>query len=261
MARMAKELKLINVNDIVANENQPRKYFDTEAIMELAESIKGVGIIQPLSVSEGENNKYDLISGERRLKAAKIAGLTAVPCVIIKAEADDKELISLVENIQREDLNYIEEARAYRRLMEEYGFTQQQLAERVGKKQSTISNKIRLIKLGDEVLSRLIEYKLTERHARALLQIPDTETRLKAVEIIKKNDLSVKQTEQLAERLKGEVLINSGKTNVKNVFNYKIYTNTIKQAYEMIARTGMEARYFETCYDDRVEIKITIPID
>ena len=261
MARMSKELKLIAIEDIVANENQPRKYFDTQAIMELADSIKGVGIIQPLSVSVRSDGKYSLISGERRLRAAKIAGLKAVPCVLIQAKTDDIDLIALVENIQREDLNFIEEARAYQRLMEEYGFTQQQLSDKVGKKQSTISNKIRLIKLGDEVLAKLIEYNLTERHARALLQIPDTEMRLQAVETIKKNDLSVKQAEQLAERLKSDVLINSGKTNIKNKFNYKIYTNTIKQANDMICKTGMDAKYTETCFDDKVEIKIIIPFN
>ena len=134
MARMSKELKLIAIEDIVANENQPRKYFDTQAIMELADSIKGVGIIQPLSVSVRSDGKYSLISGERRLRAAKIAGLKAVPCVLIQAKTDDIDLIALVENIQREDLNFIEEARAYQRLMEEYGFTQQQLSDKVGKK-------------------------------------------------------------------------------------------------------------------------------
>ncbi len=261
MTKMAKELKLIPVGDIIANVNQPRKYFDDESIAELAASIRGVGIIQPLSVSDAGGGRYHLISGERRLRAAKLAGLDKVPCVLIRAEQEDVELMALVENIQREDLNYIEEARAYVQLIERYSFTQAQLAEKVGKKQSTISNKLRLLKLGEEVLDAAVKNNLSERHARALLQVPDTEMRLKAVETIIKRDLNVRQTEDLVEKLKNEVLMNSGKKNIKNVFNYKIYTNTIKQAYDTILKTGIEADYNETQFDDRVEVRIVIPID
>ncbi len=261
MTKMAKELRLIPVEDIIANVNQPRKYFDDESLQELAVSIKGVGIIQPLSVSEAGGGKYNLISGERRLRAAKIAGLNKVPCVLIRAEKEDVELMALVENIQREDLNYIEEARAYVQLIDRYNFTQGQLAEKVGKKQSTISNKLRLLKLGESVISLVVDNNLSERHARALLLIPDTEMRIKAVDTILKRDLNVRQTEELVERLKSEVLMNAGKKNIKNVFNYKIYTNTIKQAYDTILKTGIDADYNETQYEDRVEVKIIIPID
>ena len=261
MAKMAKELRLISVNDIIPNKDQPRKYFNDDAIGELALSIQSVGIIQPLSVQAREDGKFDLISGERRLRAAKIAGLAKVPCVMIRADKEDTELMALVENIQREDLNFIEEARAFDQILRKYGFTQQELAEKVGKKQSTISNKLRLLKLGDEIISILSESSLTERHARALLKIPDTEIRIKALKAIIKRDLNVRQTEELAEQLKNEVLINSSKTNVKNVFNYKIYTNTIKQAYDTILKTGLQADYNETKYDDHVEVKIIIPIE
>lgn len=261
MTKMAKELRLIPVEDIIANINQPRKYFDDDSLQELAASIKGVGIIQPLSVSETAGGKYNLISGERRLRAAKMAGLNKVPCVLIRAEKEDVELMSLVENIQREDLNYIEEARAYMQLIDTYNFTQGQLAEKVGKKQSTISNKLRLLKLGEDVITKVVSNNLSERHARALLQIPDTEMRIKAVETIVKRDLNVRQTEELVERLKSEVLMNAGKKNIRNVFNYKIYTNTIKQAYDTILKTGIDADYNETQFEDRVEVRIVIPIE
>lgn len=261
MTKMAKELKLIPVGDIIANVNQPRKFFDDESIAELAASIRGVGIIQPLSVSDAGGGKYNLISGERRLRAAKVAGLDKVPCVLIRADQEDVELMALVENIQREDLNYIEEARAYVQLIDRYHFTQAQLAEKVGKKQSTISNKLRLLKLGEEVLDAALKNNLTERHARALLQVPDTEMRLKAVDTIVKRELNVRQTEDLVEKLKNEVLMNSGKKNIKNVFNYKIYTNTIKQAYDTILKTGIVADYNEMQFDDRVEVRIVIPIE
>lgn len=261
MAKMAKELRLISIDDIIPNKDQPRKYFNDDAIGELALSIQSVGIIQPLSVQAREDGKFGLISGERRLRAAKMAGLAKVPCVMIRADQEDTELMALVENIQREDLNFIEEARAFDQILRKYGFTQQQLSEKVGKKQSTISNKLRLLKLGDEIISMLSGSNLTERHARALLKIPDTQIRIKALKAIIKRDLNVRQTEELAEQLKNEVLINSSKTNVKNIFNYKIYTNTIKQAYDTILKTGLQADYNETKYDDRVEVKITIPID
>jgi len=261
MVRMAKELRKINVEDIIANKDQPRQYFDEAAISDLAESIKQVGIIQPLTVRERFDSKFDLISGERRLRASKLCGLTSVPCVVIKVEDVELDVMSLVENIQREDLSFIEEARAYSKLIDTYGFTQAQLSEKVGKKQSTISNKLRLLKLGDEVLSKVVANNLTERHARALLGIPDTGMRLRAIDTIVKRDLNVRQTEDLVEKLKSEVVMNSSKTNVKNKFSYKIYTNTIKQAYETIVNTGLDADYDEVKYDDRVEVKIIIPIE
>ena len=261
MAKMAREIQLIPIDLVVANKNQPRKYFDEDSINELAESIKGVGIIQPLSVKEAYEGKFVLISGERRLRASKVAGLTKVPCVIIRADALDSELMALIENIQREDLNYVDEARAYVQLINNYGFTQKQLAEKVGKKQSTISNKMRLLKLGSEVLALAVENRLTERHARALLSIPDTAARIKTIRTIKEKELNVRQTEDLVLRIKGEVLLKSSNKRIKNVINYRIYTNTIKQAYDVIKKTGIDVDYDEKQFDDRVEVKIVIPLD
>jgi ParB family chromosome partitioning protein len=195
MAKMSKELQSIPVDCILPNKNQPRKTFDDDTLGELAASIRAVGIIQPLSVERIQDGTYTLISGERRLRAAKLAGLTHVPCVLIRAEEKDLDVMSLVENIQREDLNYVEEAKAYEKLIEKYGFTQKDLSEKVGKRQSTISNKLRILKLGHKVLAKITECGLSERHARALLNIPDTEMRLQAAETIAKKNLSVRQTE------------------------------------------------------------------
>lgn len=262
MARMVKTIQVINIDDIIVNINQPRKVFNDDTLQELADSIKAVGIIQPLTVKEITGGKFALISGERRLRASRIAGLTTVPCVLLRGDdGEDFELMSLIENIQREDINYFEEARAYKQLIERYGITQAQLAERIGKTQSTVANKLRLLKLGDEVIDKVIEYRLTERHARVLLKIPDTQMRLKAIETIRNKELNVKQTEELVNKLQGDVVMNSGRGNIKNSFNYRIYTNTIKQAYEMIKKTGLGADYSENRYDDRVEVVITIPIE
>ncbi len=255
------ELKNVRISRIFPNPDQPRRFFDEENIRELAESIKELGIIQPLTVIEKQNGYYELVSGERRLRAAEVAGLEKVPCVIIDPTEEEKELIMLVENIQREDLTYIEEARAYKKIIDSHDLTQTELAEKIGKKQSTISNKLRLLRLGDEVLDKLMDSNLSERHARALLSIPDTEMRLKAIDIIISRDFSVRQAEQLAEKLKSEVVLRSSneKKNIKTVFNYKIYTNTIKQSYDAIVRSGKEAIYDEEQYEDKVVVKITIP--
>ena len=261
MAKMLKEIRVIDVDDILVNVNQPRKNFYDDTLRELADSIRAVGIIQPLTVKEMDNGKYALISGERRLRVSKIAGLSSVPCVLLRGDGEDFELMSLVENIQREDINFIEEARAYRQLIERYGITQQQLAERIGKTQSTVANKLRLLRLGDEVIDKVLEYRLTERHARVLLKIPDTEMRLKAIETINSKEMNVRQAEELVNKLQQEVVMNSGRSNIKNSFNYRIYTNTIKQAYEMIKKTGLGADYSENRYDDRVDVVITIPLE
>jgi ParB family chromosome partitioning protein len=202
-----------------------------------------------------------LISGERRLRAAIKAGLERVPCVLIRADEEDLHLMALVENIQREDLNFIEEAKAYQQLIDTYHFSQVELADKIGKKQSTISNKLRLLRLGDEVIHMVVDNALTERHARALLAIPDTEQRINALNTIIKRDLNVRQTEELVEKLKSEVMLTSSRRTIKNIFNYRIYTNTIKQAYDTIKKTGIDADYNETQYDDRVEVRIVIPIE
>lgn len=256
-----KELQYVKTARIVPNPDQPRRYFDDENIRELAESIKELGIIQPLTVIDKNNGFYELVSGERRLRAAQSINMERVPCVIISPSDEEKELIMLVENIQREDLTYIEEARAYKKIIDSHNLTQTELAEKIGKKQSTISNKLRLLRLGDEVLDRLTQANLSERHARALLSIPDTSLRLKAIDIIISRDFSVRQTEQLAEKLKSEVVLRSSseKKNIKTVFNYKIYTNTIKQSYDAIIKSGKDAIYDEEQYDDKVVVKITIP--
>ena len=256
---MSRVIEEISISNIEVNRNQPRKYFDEDSLRELAESIRSLGIIQPLTVRQTAFNRYEVVSGERRLRAAKIAGLEKVPCIVTGINSFENDLAALIENVQREDLNFYEEALAYRRIMDEYGLSQEELAKKVGKKQSTISNLIRLLGLSDEVMEVILENNLSQRHARCLLSLPDSKTRLKAAEEIARRDLNVKNSEALVKRLKDEVVINSSRTNVKNVFNYKIYTNTIKQAYTSIYNTGLDCDYSENDFDDRIEVVITIP--
>ncbi len=259
MAKVKREVKVIDINNIKVNVNQPRKIFDEESIKELAQSIKEVGIIQPLTLKQIGFNEYEIVSGERRYRASKEINLKSVPAIIIEANNETYEMISIIENIQRKDLNFFEEAMAYKKLMEEFSLTQGELALKVGKKQSSISNIIRLLSLAPEVVEIIIRNNLTQRHARALLKLPDSEMRLKAINEIARKDLNVRDSEILIEKLKQEVILNSNRKNVKTIFNYKIYTNTIKKAYDNIIRTGLDCDYKEAEYEDRIEVVITIP--
>ena len=180
---------------------QPRKRFEDEALHDLADSIRTHGIIQPLTVRRLSSGYYQIIAGERRWRAAKLAGLTEVPAVII--EADDRKTmeLALIENLQREDLNPIEEANGYKSLMEDYGLTQEEAAKRVGKSRPAVANALRLLALPDPVCQLLEEGKLSAGHARAILAVPSGEAQMKLAKKVVADGLSVRQTESLAKRL------------------------------------------------------------
>ena len=189
---MNNQITQIDIDKVIPNIYQPRKYFNEQAIEELSQSILEHGIIQPLTVRmRGEI--YELVAGERRLRAAKLANLKTVPCNIIDITDTESAEIALLENLQREDLNYIEEAEAYYNLINEHNFTQDEVAKRIGKKQSTIANKLRLLKLNKEVRELCLTNNLTERHARALLTVPDEKLQLKIVQKIISSGLNVKK--------------------------------------------------------------------
>lgn len=191
----------IEISKIEANPYQPRTKFDEEALNELAQSIKELGIVQPLTVRKINNNSYQLIAGERRFRAAKIAGLTKVP-VYIRVADDDKMLeLALVENIQREDLDSIEVAISYQRLIDEIKLTQESLSERVGKKRSTISNYLRLLKLPAEIQKGIREKRLLMGHARALVNVDDPKSQLNIFQLTVENDYSVRKVEELVREL------------------------------------------------------------
>ncbi len=195
-----KEALLLKTSQLEPNKDQPRKKFDEEAIEELAQSIKQYGIIQPIIVCK-KDDYYQIIAGERRWRAAKKAGIREVPVVV--KEYTDKEIaeISLIENIQREDLNPIEEAKSYKRLIDEYKLTQEELSERVSKSRTEIANKMRLLKLHDEVQKMLISGALSAGHARALLGLESKKDQLKAANEIIEKSLSVRQTEDLVKKM------------------------------------------------------------
>lgn len=234
---LEKVYKQIDIEKIKANENQPRTIFDDEKIAELAKSIKENGLIQPLIVRK-YNRNYQIIAGERRYRACKLAGLKTVPCII--KDIDDKQMdtYAIIENIQREDLTPIEEANAYKTLIDTYGMSQTELANKVGKKQSTIANKLRLLKLSDEVKDALKSKQITERHARAMLSLQPEKQEEVLHEVIDKS-LNVKQTETLIN--KPPKIKKKNKGTVKAVSrNFKIAINTINQATDLILKSGVE---------------------
>ncbi|MCD6362773.1 MAG: ParB/RepB/Spo0J family partition protein [Synergistetes bacterium] len=198
-----KELKEIPIDSIVLNPYQPRRMIDPESLKELAESIKEMGVLQPIIVRSIGKERYELVAGERRWRAARLAGLEKIPAMIMEATEKETLVFALVENLQRADLNPIEEAHGYKRLMLEFNLTQEEIAQMVGKKQSTIANKLRLLKLPSLVQERVIDGTITERHARALLKLPSESEILKALKQIEQRKLNVNQTEELVNKMLG----------------------------------------------------------
>lgn len=254
-----KEVIYIEVDKIIPNLYQPRKYFDEEALNELAQSIKQYGVIQPITVRALWDG-YELVAGERRWRASQLAGLTEVPCTVVDIGDRESAEIALLENLQREDLNYMEEAEAYYNLIKDHSFTQEQLAEKMGKKQSTIANKLRLLKLSDSVREKCLINNLTERHSRALLSLPTEELQLKVLDEVVKKGLNVKSTEELINKellkLAGTELNSKGKKKILGSFPAKIYVNSIKQVFD---KFKIPAQYKTKEHDDYVQIIVNIP--
>ncbi len=249
----------IPVEFIIPNPEQPRKVFTDNELEELTNSIREYGVLQPLLVKRAEGKKFILIAGERRLRASKLAGLHRVPVIIKDLEEPEAALIALVENVQREDLNFLEEARAYKKLMEDFNLTQGEIAKRVSKQQSTISNKIRILALPEELQQMLMTNKLTERHARALLKLGDEDDRRKILKRVIDNNLNVKQTEKLIEDFLAGKEKAYRKKNKINYISYKIYLNTIRKAFNQVKNVEKNARFIENDQGEFMEVKILIP--
>ena len=231
---MNKEIMNVKIDSIFPNTYQPRKFFNEEALNELSLSIKEHGIIQPITVRKiGE--KYELVAGERRWRAARMASLEFVPCNIIEITDTQSAEIALLENLQREDLNFIEEAEAYYNLINDHKFTQEELAKRMGKKQSTIANKLRLLKLDEDVRLLCLKNNLSERHARALLSLPTKELQLKVIKKIISNSLNVKKTEELINNellklaLELSIVANTNMIIANRILKYIEIQNNLKE--------------------------------
>jgi ParB family transcriptional regulator, chromosome partitioning protein len=261
MMKTEREILNIPIIYIRQNENQPRRVFNQNTLLELSESIKEYGVLQPISVRKNSDTHFELVAGERRLRASQLAGLEKVPAIIIDINNTESAVLALIENLQREDLNYIEEADGYHRLIQEHNFTQDELARQIGKKQSTIANKLRILKLEENVKEKLIINGLTERHARALLKLPDEKSQLLVIDEILKKDLNVKKTEELIEDIIQSRNENKNDTIDKKVkykwsINPKIVTNTLKQIMD---KNGINAIYSHRDNEEYLEIVVRIP--
>ncbi len=195
-----KKITMISIDLIRPNPYQPRRKFDNSTMDELCRSIQQYGVIQPINVRKVNNTHYELVAGERRLRAAAMAGHKEVPAIIVDIGEDDSAIMALIENLQREDLGYLEEAEGYRNLIKEHGLTQEELAQKIGKSQSTIANKIRILRLSPMVKKILSDNGLTERHARALLKIDDEQIQLKVLQKVCDRGLNVRKTEELVQK-------------------------------------------------------------
>lgn len=226
-----KEVTTVDLNKIEPNVNQPRKMFNEDSIHELADSIKQHGLIEPLIVQEAKNGFYTIIAGERRWRAARIAGMKEIP-VVIKEYTDEQVMeIALIENIQREDLNAIEEAEAYNRLIEEYHLKQDEVAERVSKSRVAITNSLRLLKLDERVRDMIIEDKIKSGHGRALLAISDGEEQYQMAVQIFDHKLSVRETEKLVKKVMSDKTKTENKSKPEeeqNVLIYKDFEEKLK---------------------------------
>ena len=248
---------LCDIDKISANPHQPRSYFDEDKLQQLADSIREMGIIQPLLVTRGKGNRHTLVAGERRLRAASLAGLDEVPVIIKDVTDEQAAALALIENLQREDLHFLEEAEGYEQLMEQFHLTQEAMAARVGKKQSTIANKLRLLRLSPAVRKVLVDAGLSERHARALLKLDDDAKRLEVLEVVVAKNYSVRQTEEYINKLL-EDNQQEKRRRMVIVNDVRIYLNSIKQVVNAIKDVGIPVNMEQTVEGDEVIVSVRI---
>ncbi len=252
-----RETKTVSIDEIRPNPYQPRIDFDDEALMELSQSIRENGLIHPITVRR-EQDGYEIVAGERRYRAMKIAGMIEIPVVVIDADEVQMAEMALVENIQRENLSAIEEAKAYVQIMKTSGISQSQLALKVGKSQSSIANKIRLLQLDEEVQQAVTARKISERHARALLALPK-EKQPKAMETIIKKGMTVAQSEKMIQKENVEKPVKQKKVFKGLTRNIKIGINTIDQAVAMIEKSGIAVHREISEEEDEVIVTLHFP--
>lgn len=246
------------VDAIVPNPDQPRKYFSQEGLNELADSIRVHGILQPLSVRRKEGG-YELISGERRLRAARLAGQREVPCMIVSADDETSSLLALVENLQRRDLDFVEEAAALARLIRTYHLSQEEAARKIGKSQSAVANKLRLLRLPPDVLALLREQGLTERHARALLRLEAPEAQRAAAHYIVDHALTVAKSEQYIAALLAQTPPPLHPKPTYIIKDIRFFLNTISKGIMLMREAGVSAACDRQETGDSIVLTIRIP--
>lgn len=246
------------IDAIHPNPNQPRRTFSQPELEELSRSIRELGVLQPLTVRR-RDGQWELVAGERRLRAARLAGLEEVPCLSIQADSQSSSLLALVENLQRRDLDFWEEALALRRLLDTYHLSQEEAARRIGKSQSAVANKLRLLKLPGQVLSLLRDSGATERHARALLRLDGPEQQLEGARQVAEHGLTVAQTEAMVD---GMLMAKAPPARKRPTFiikDVRLFLNTITRSLDVMRSAGVDAQCDRQDSDEAITLTIHIP--
>lgn len=249
------------LSSIFPNPDQPRKEFSAAGLAELANSIRQYGLLQPITVRDTGNGQYEIIMGERRYRACQMLGLTHIDAIVLPATGRESALMALVENLQREDLHFFEEAEAYASLIENYQMTQDELSRRLGKSACTIANKLRLLRLDPNLRAFIFEENLSERHARALLRLPDGPGRMRIAGQAAANNLTVRETEALVERALARLPVPPPppRRMISLVRDHRLYMNAIKGIVEQMQETGIPAEYSVMEYGESIELRIILP--
>lgn len=252
----------LKISSIAPNPGQPRRFFDADSLRELSESISQYGVLQPLTVRRSGTG-YELVAGERRLRAADMAGLSQVPCLVMGVDAEQSTLIALVENLQRCDLDFFEEAEGLENLIRAYGLSQEEAARRVGKSQSAVANKLRLLKHPPEIIAFIRRHHLSERHARALLRLEEYADRMAVLERVVRQRMNVAQTEQYIEDLLARRAAPPPKpAKLQTLYVFKdvrLFLNTVGRAVDMIRQSGVGVGLDKEESDREIVLTIKIP--
>ncbi|MBR5562361.1 MAG: ParB/RepB/Spo0J family partition protein [Clostridia bacterium] len=252
------QILLIPQEEIYPNPNQPRKRFDFDELEGLAQSIRQNGIIQPIAVRVNSKGEYELISGERRLRASRLVGITQIPCIIMDATDEKSALFALLENIQRSDLGFFEEAQAIEKLIIDFGMSRDEVCKKLGKAPPTVSNKLRLLRLPEEIRLKIVQENLSERHARALLKLTSVSQMERALSIIAEKRLNVAES----ERLILQIMTNDSRRRqppVKLFKDVRIFVNTLNHAVDTMRKAGIEADSAKSETDEYIEYIVRIP--
>ena len=242
---------------IVPNPNQPRKRFDYDELENLAQSIRENGILQPITVRKREDKKYELVSGERRLRAARIVGMVNIPSIVINKDDKNSAMFSIIENLQRQSLNFFEEAEAIEKLVGEYAMSREEVAQKLGLAPSTVSNKLRILRLPEEMRFELARAGLTESHARALLMLEYDNQRARALSIIVDRHLNVAESERMINQMINRN--NRSRNPLRGIRDVRLFINTLNHAVDTIRRAGVEADAARSETEEYIEYVVRIP--
>ncbi|HBL40055.1 MAG TPA: hypothetical protein DDY98_00175 [Ruminococcaceae bacterium] len=257
--QVAGHIILIEQEHIFPNPNQPRLRFDFDELTSLADSIRHNGLLQPLTVRRKEDEEnFELVAGERRLIAARMVGLSKIPCIVMDISDEKSAIFSLIENIQRQDIGFFEEALAIAKLIDHYHISREELSNKLGKAPSTISNKLRLLCLSEEMRNKIVRADLTERHARALLKLEDEKMRSRALSIMADKHLTVAESERMIQQMLGRSP-KSRKIPIKNLRDVRLFVNTLNHAVDTIRKAGIEADSVKSETEEYIEYVVRIP--